>query len=59
MTNVFGSAVYYNEDHDRTDRDWQSSSFGSNYPKLLAIKEKYDPSRLLNARMYVGSEGGF
>jgi FAD/FMN-containing dehydrogenase len=36
--------------------DWQQAYWGSNYPRLLAIKEKYDPSGLFFVHHGVGSE---
>jgi hypothetical protein len=38
-------------------RDWQKAYWGSNYPRLLAIKKKYDPSGLFFVHHGVGSEG--
>ena len=35
---------------------WQTSYWGANYPRLLAIKQKYDPSGLFFVRHGVGSE---
>lgn len=37
--------------------DWQTSAWGHNYPRLLALKQKYDPTGLFMAHHYVGSEG--
>lgn len=36
--------------------DWQRSFWGSNYPRLLAIKDKYDPDGLFIVHHGVGSE---
>ncbi|OTB04505.1 hypothetical protein M426DRAFT_261774 [Hypoxylon sp. CI-4A] len=36
--------------------DWQQVFYGSNYPRLSAIKAKYDPDSLLYATTAVGSE---
>ncbi len=36
--------------------DWQQSFWGSNYPALLAVKEKYDPDGLFFIHHGVGSE---
>ena len=38
------------------ETDWQKSYWGSNYPRLLAIKQTYDPQGLFFARHGVGSE---
>jgi FAD/FMN-containing dehydrogenase len=35
---------------------WQESFWGSNYPRLLAVKEKYDPEGLFFVHHGVGSE---
>jgi hypothetical protein len=37
-------------------RDWRKAYWGSNYPRLLAIKKKYDPSGLFFVHHGVGSE---
>jgi hypothetical protein len=57
-TAVFGTAAYYNEDFV-LEQSWQESLFGSNYPRLLAIKKKVDPSGVFSCRQCVGSEDGF
>jgi FAD/FMN-containing dehydrogenase len=36
--------------------DWQRSYWGPNYPKLLGIKNKYDPDGLFFVHHGVGSE---
>lgn len=36
--------------------DWQHSFWGSNYPRLRAVKEKYDPAGLFFVHHGVGSE---
>jgi FAD/FMN-containing dehydrogenase len=38
------------------DDAWQQSYWGSNYPRLLAVKEKYDPDGLFFVHHGVGSE---
>ncbi|KAI8806696.1 hypothetical protein BJ742DRAFT_815911, partial [Cladochytrium replicatum] len=48
-----GGATYYNEG-DVNEADWQNAFFGSNYPRLLAIKNKWDPSRVFNVWKGVG-----
>ncbi len=36
--------------------NWQSEFWGTNYPRLLSIKRKYDPARLFTCHHCVGSE---
>ena len=36
--------------------DWQKSFWGSNYPRLREIKDKYDPDGLFFVHHGVGSE---
>ncbi len=38
------------------DEAWRESFWGSNYPRLLAVKEKYDPDGLFFVHHGVGSE---
>ena len=38
------------------ERDFKKSYFGSHYPKLKKIKEKYDPSSLFVVASGVGSD---
>jgi hypothetical protein len=38
------------------DRSWRDSFWGSNYPRLHAVKEKYDPEGLFIVHHGVGSE---
>jgi FAD/FMN-containing dehydrogenase len=38
------------------ERDWQKSFWGSNYPRLRQIKDKYDPDGLFFVHHGVGSE---
>ena len=38
------------------DPDWQKHSFGENYPRLLAVKRRYDPEGLFTTHHGVGSE---
>jgi hypothetical protein len=35
---------------------WQQSFWGANYPRLLAVKKKYDPEGLFFVHHGVGSE---
>ena len=41
---------------DQYEPDWQWALYGSNYPRLRAIKAKYDPDELLWCRKCVGSD---
>lgn len=50
-----GSGTYINEG-DFNLPTWKEDYFGSNYPKLLAVKKKYDPSDLLYATASVGHD---
>jgi hypothetical protein len=38
------------------EREWQRAYWGPNYPKLLEIKKKYDPTGLFFVHNSVGSE---
>jgi hypothetical protein len=38
------------------NKNWQQAYFGANYPRLQAIKKKYDPDGLFFVRNGVGSE---
>lgn len=49
------SGAYSNE-ADFFEPNWQSSFWGENYPRLLAIKRKYDPESFFRVHHGVGSE---
>jgi hypothetical protein len=51
-----GSGAYVNEAGTR-EPNWQTSFFGSNYPRLLQIKKARDPWNVFWAPETVGSEG--
>ncbi|KAF9557220.1 FAD-binding domain-containing protein [Agrocybe pediades] len=51
-----GSGAYHNE-ADIHEPNFQDSFWGSNYRKLLAIKNKYDPTHLLDCWHCVGWKG--
>lgn len=38
------------------EEDWQKQFWGSNYPQLLEVKKKYDPTNLFHVHHGVGSE---
>jgi hypothetical protein len=46
----------YVAESDYFDPQWQRSFWGSNYPKLAAVKKKYDPDGLFFVHHGVGSE---
>lgn len=48
--------TYYNE-ASALEKNWQTAFFGSNYPRLLSIKNKYDPEGRLSVFKGVGYEG--
>ena len=50
-----GAGSYLSEG-DINEPDFQQSFYGSHYPRLLALKKKYDPSGLFYAPTAVGSE---
>lgn len=50
-----GGSAYSNEG-DLHERDWKKVFWGSNYNRLLHVKQKYDPKRLLYALHTVGSD---
>jgi len=50
------NAGSYVSESDFFEKDWQRSYWGSNYPRLAAIKKKYDPEGLFFVHHGVGSE---
>jgi FAD/FMN-containing dehydrogenase len=46
----------YLAESDFFERAWQHAFWGSNYPRLAAVKQHYDPSGLFFVRHGVGSE---
>jgi FAD/FMN-containing dehydrogenase len=38
------------------EREWQQSFWGLNYPRLVAMKRRYDPAGLFFVHHGVGSE---
>ncbi|KAF2678710.1 6-hydroxy-D-nicotine oxidase [Lentithecium fluviatile CBS 122367] len=49
------AGAYINE-ADYQQKDWQDVFYGSNYPRLLAVKKKYDPKGIFFNKIAVGSE---
>jgi hypothetical protein len=50
------NAGAYSNEADSLEDDFQNTFFGLNYPRLGAIKTKYDPSDLFIVKAGVGSE---
>ncbi len=50
------SAGAYVSESDYFEADWQNAFWGANYPRLLAVKDRYDPKGLFVVHHGVGSE---
>ncbi|KIK58057.1 hypothetical protein GYMLUDRAFT_171811 [Collybiopsis luxurians FD-317 M1] len=50
-----GGGAYMNE-ADYTEPDWKDAFYGSNYDRLLAIKDKWDPDQILYGSIAVGGD---
>jgi FAD/FMN-containing dehydrogenase len=46
----------YLSETDYFEASWQQASWGENYPRLLAVKRRYDPEGLFFVHHGVGSE---
>ncbi|CAF9905417.1 MAG: hypothetical protein GOMPHAMPRED_003171 [Gomphillus americanus] len=46
----------YMSESDPSDPNWQQNYYGSNYPRLLAIKKKWDPQGVFWCKPCVGNE---
>jgi FAD/FMN-containing dehydrogenase len=53
---VVPDAGSYVSEASFADPDWRRRSFGENYPRLLAVKRRYDPDGLFTTHHGVGSE---
>jgi FAD/FMN-containing dehydrogenase len=51
-----GGGSYSNEGN-YFQKGWQTEFWGDNYPELLRIKKKYDPTNMFTVHKGVGSEG--
>lgn len=51
-----GGGAYLNEAH-YLEPDWQQTYFGSNYARLLEVKNKYDPTHIFDCYKCVGWRG--
>ncbi|KAF3003537.1 hypothetical protein E8E13_005720 [Curvularia kusanoi] len=47
----------YGNEANIGEPNWQQSFWGANYPRLLELKKKYDPTELFYVHHGVGSEG--
>ncbi|MDE1899092.1 MAG: FAD-binding oxidoreductase [Xanthomonadaceae bacterium] len=56
LRRVAPDAGAYVSESDYFDKDWQRSFWGSNYPRLAAVKRTYDPEGLFFVHHGVGSE---
>ncbi|PSN64799.1 FAD binding domain-containing protein [Corynespora cassiicola Philippines] len=56
LRNVSPNGGAYGNEADIGEPDWQQSFWGANYPRLQAIKRKYDPTDLFYVYHGVGSE---
>jgi FAD/FMN-containing dehydrogenase len=51
-----GAGAYVNE-CDYFQSDWRQAFWGGHYPRLLRVKQRYDPDGLFTVHHGVGSEG--
>jgi FAD/FMN-containing dehydrogenase len=56
LRKIAPSAGSYVSESDYFNRSWQQAYWGKNYPRLRAIKSKFDPSGLFFVHHGVGSE---
>jgi FAD/FMN-containing dehydrogenase len=56
LLKVAPNAGAYVSESDYFQRDWQTAFWGTNYPRLAAVKQKYDPDGLFFVHHGVGSE---
>ena len=56
LRKIAPNAGAYVSESDYFQRDWQAAFWGTNYPKLLAVKQRYDPHGLFFVHHGVGSE---
>jgi FAD/FMN-containing dehydrogenase len=56
LRRVVPDAGAYVSESNYFDQDWQHSFWGSNYPRLAAVKRRYDPEGLFFVHHGVGSE---
>jgi FAD/FMN-containing dehydrogenase len=56
LLKVAPNAGAYVSESDYFQREWQTAFWGANYPRLAAVKQKYDPDGLFFVHHGVGSE---
>lgn len=56
LLKVAPNAGSYLSESDFFEREWQRSFWGTNYPRLAAVKKRYDPEGLFIVHHGVGSE---
>lgn len=56
LLQLVNAPASYVSESDFFERSWQHSFWGTNYPRLAAIKSKYDPEGLFFVHHGVGSE---
>jgi FAD/FMN-containing dehydrogenase len=56
LLKIVSDAGSYVSESDFFERSWQRAFWGANYPKLAAVKKKYDPDGLFFVHHGVGSE---
>lgn len=56
LIKIVPNAGSYVSESDFFEQNWQQSFWGSNYPKLAAVKKRYDPEGLFFVHHGVGSE---
>jgi FAD/FMN-containing dehydrogenase len=57
LSSVVDRPASYLAVSDFFEREWQQAFWGGNYPRLAAVKQKYDPEGLFFVHHGVGSEG--
>jgi FAD/FMN-containing dehydrogenase len=55
LFNAIPHSGSYSNETDYFEKDWSFSFWGENYPKLLQIKQKYDPDNLFRVHHGVGN----